>query len=229
MLLAIFAPLFATHDPNASVLSDALLSPSTEHWFGTDRMGRDLFSRVIYGARTSLASTSILVLIVFFVGGALGTLAGYAGGMVGAGLTSAVLAITMITWTKYARLARSLVLKVRNMDYIASSLLSGSSHFTIITKHLLPTILPTLVITAATDMGGMMLELAAFSFLGLGTQSTSIEWGYMLNEGRQSMTSAPWLMLYPDLAVFITVVIFNLLGDSVRDVLDPKNTTNATK
>lgn len=250
VLVAIFAPLIVPYDPNSAVLADAKQAPSLEHLFGTDTMGRDLFSRVIYGARTSLAATSVLVLSVLVIGGTLGTVAGFAGGKVdalimrisdmmvsfpgmalaiamagimGPSITNAIIAITMVTWTKYARLARSLVLKVRNTDYISAARLSGSSNINIIRKHLLPTIAPTLIITAATDMGGLMLELAAFSFLGLGAQSTSIEWGYMLNEGRQYMQSASWLMIYPGLAIFITVVIFNLLGDSVRDLLDPKN------
>lgn len=255
-LIAIFAPILVPQDPTLAIFTDANQAPSAAHLFGTDRMGRDLLSRVIYGARTSLASTTALVCMVFFVGGVLGIIAGYVGGtvdavimrladmmvsfpgmalaiamagMMGASIVNAVIAITMVSWTKYARLARSLVLKVRNMDYIKASILSGSRHSTIIFKHLIPTIMPTLVITAATDMGGMMLELAAFSFLGLGASSTSIEWGYMLNEGRQAMMTCPWLMLYPGGAIFITVVIFNLLGDSIRDLLDPKSSHQSIK
>ncbi len=249
VIIAIFAPFIAPFDPNEAILTNANKEPDDVHLFGTDKMGRDVFSRVIYGARTSIASTSMLVLMVFVIGGSLGMLAGYAGGkvdtiimrisdmmvsfpgmalaiamagMLGPSIVNAVIAITMVTWTKYARLSRSLVLKIRNMDYIKASKLSGSTHFTIIFKHLIPTIMPTLIITAMADMGGMMLELAGFSFLGLGANSTSIEWGFMLNEGRDAMTSSPWLMIFPGLAIFVTVMIFNLLGDSVRDILDPK-------
>ena len=249
ILVAILAPILATHDPNSSILADAVQSPSKEHWFGTDKMGRDLFSRVIYGTRTSILSTMVLVLSILFVGGILGIVAGYAGGvvetvimriadmmvsfpgmalaialagMLGGSMTSAILAIMAVSWTKYARLARSLVLKVKHQDYVLAARISGTRRRDILLRYMVPSALPTLVITAATDVGGMMLELAGFSFLGLGAQSTSIEWGYMLNEGRAYMESAPWLMVFPGLAIFLTVMIFNLLGDSLRDILDPR-------
>ncbi len=248
--IAIFAPLIAPFEPNDAILKNANQAPNSIHFFGTDKLGRDVFSRVLYGARTSLLATSVLVFSVFSIGGILGTIAGYVGGkidsfimrisdmmvsfpgmalaialagMMGPSIVNAIIAITMVTWTKYARLSRSLVLKVRNMDYIAASKLSGSSHFTIIIRYLIPSVFPMLLITAMADMGGMMLELAGFSFLGLGANATSIEWGYMLNEGREFMNSSPWLMIYPGLAIFVTVLIFNLFGDSVRDFLDPKN------
>lgn len=247
--IAVFAPYIATHDPGKAVLTDATQGPGGEHWFGTDRMGRDLFSRVIYGARTSLSATLVLVLCILVLGGSLGIVAGYLGGVadtlimrvsdmmvsfpgmalaiaiagvMGPSITNAVIAITMVSWTKYARLARSLVLKIKHQDYVLAAVMSGTRTRHMLWRYMLPSVLPTLVITAATDMGGMMLELAAFSFLGLGAQSTSIEWGYMLNEGRAYMESAPWLMIFPGLAIFITVVAFNLLGDSLRDLLDPQ-------
>lgn len=253
VLVALLAPMIATHDPMQATLTDATRPPSPAHWFGTDRMGRDLFSRVIYGTRTSLVSTLILVLSIFTVGGLLGILAGYLGGaadvvimrisdmmvsfpgmalaiamagIMGPSITNAVIAITMVSWTKYARLARSLVLKVKHQDYVLAAIMSGTRTRHILLRYMCPSVLPTLVITAATDMGGMMLELAGFSFLGLGAQSTSIEWGYMLNEGRAYMESAPWLMIFPGLAIFVTVVVFNLLGDSLRDLLDPRDQSN---
>ena len=251
--VAVFAPFVATHNPQEAILTDAGQSPSAEHWFGTDRMGRDLYSRVIYGTRTSLASTLALVICIFTVGSTMGVVSGYAGGLadevimrisdmmvsfpgmalaiamagiMGPSITNAVIAITMVSWTKYARLARSLVLKIKHEDYVQAARLSGCRTRHILWRYMFPSVLPTLVITAATDMGGMMLELAAFSFLGLGAQSTSIEWGFMLNQGRAFMQSAPWLMIFPGLAIFITVVVFNLLGDSLRDVLDPRDVYN---
>lgn len=254
--IAVLAPVIATHDPQQAVLTNATQAPSSEHWFGTDRMGRDLFSRVIYGTRTSLSSTLLLVVSIFTVGGALGIVAGYAGGVVdtvimrisdmmvsfpgmalaiamagimGPSITNAVIAITMVSWTKYARLTRSLVLKRKYEEYVLAAKISGTRTRHILWRYMMPSVLPTLVITAATDMGGMMLELAAFSFLGLGAQATSIEWGYMLNEGRAYMESAPWLMIYPGLAIFVTVVSFNLLGDSLRDVLDPQDMNKKKK
>ena len=180
----------------------------------------------------------ILVLSILLVGGTLGIVAGYVGGvvetvimrvadmmvsfpgmalaialagMLGGSITSAILASMAVSWTKYARLARSLVLKVKHQDYVLAARISGTRERNILLRYMVPSALPTLVITAATDVGGMMLELAGFSFLGLGAQSTSIEWGYMLNEGRAYMESAPWLMVFPGLAIFLTVVIFNLL------------------
>lgn len=250
VLIAVFAPLIATHDPYAAVLADAVQPPSSEHWFGTDKMGRDLFSRVIFGARTSLTAAISLVAIIVVVGTILGIVAGYFGGIVdavimrlsdmmisfpgmvlaiavagilGANIRNAVVAIAIVSWTKYARLARSLVLKIKNRDYIAAARVTGSKTGYILWKYMLPNALPTLVITGATDIGGMMLEIAGLSFLGFGAQSPVAEWGLMLNEGRAYMTAAPWLMIFPGLAIFITVVVFNLLGDSLRDVLDPRS------
>ena len=250
ILVAVFAPLIATHDPYEAVLADAVQKPSAEHWFGTDKLGRDLFSRVIYGARTSLSSALILVAIIVVVGTVLGIISGYFGGIVdavimrisdmmvsfpgmilaiavagimGANMRNAIIAIALVSWTKYARLSRSLVLKIKNRDYISAAKVTGTKTTTILTKYMLPNALPTLLITGATDIGSMMLELAGLSFLGFGAQSPTAEWGLMLNEGRAYMTAAPWLMIFPGLAIFITVVIFNLLGDSLRDVLDPRS------
>ena len=250
VLVAVFAPLIATHDPYAAVLADAVKAPSSEHWFGTDKMGRDLFSRVIFGARTSLTAALCLVAIIVVVGSALGIIAGYFGGVVdavimrlsdmmisfpgmvlaiavagilGANIKNAVVAIAIVSWTKYARLARSLVLKIKNRDYIAAAKVTGSKTGYILWKYMLPNALPTIVITGATDIGSMMLEIAGLSFLGFGAQSPTAEWGLMLNEGRAFMTAAPWLMIFPGIAIFITVVVFNLLGDSLRDVLDPRS------
>ena len=250
VLIAVFAPLIATHDPYAAVLADAVQPPSSEHWFGTDKMGRDLFSRVIFGARTSLTAAIALVAIIVVAGTALGIVAGYFGGIVdavimrlsdmmisfpgmvlaiavagilGANIKNAVVAIAIVSWTKYARLARSLVLKIKNRDYIAAARVTGSKTGHILWSYMLPNALPTIVITGATDIGSMMLEIAGLSFLGFGAQSPTAEWGLMLNEGRAFMTAAPWLMVFPGLAIFITVVVFNLLGDSLRDVLDPRS------
>ncbi|MDO4617689.1 MAG: ABC transporter permease [Lachnospiraceae bacterium] len=251
ILAAIFAP-FITHgiDPTEGNLKDAIMPPSGEHIFGTDKLGRDIFARVIYGARTSLTATFSLVMLIFFVGGMLGIIAGYFGGIVdtvimriadmmlafpglvlalavagvmGANMRNAVIAIALVSWTKYARLSRSLVLKIRNRDYVSAAIVTGSKTPYMIWRYMIPNAIPTLIITAATDIGGMMLELAALSFLGFGAVPPTPEWGLMLSEGRAYMQSAPWLMIFPGLAIFVTVVVFNMLGDSVRDILDPKN------
>lgn len=249
-LIAVFAPMIATHDPSEAILTEALQPPGGAHLFGTDKLGRDLFSRVIYGTRVSVPAALILVACIFVVGSILGILAGYFGGWVdmvimriadmmiafpgmvlaiavagimGASITNAVIAITIVSWTKYARLSRSLVLKMKNCDYVAAARVTGSTTPHILFSYMFPNVIPTLVITAATDVGSMMLELAGLSFLGFGAKAPTPEWGLMLSEGRAYMQNAPWMMLYPGIAILIVVVVFNLLGDSLRDVLDPRN------
>ena len=196
ILIAIFAPVLAGGiDPTAGNLKDAIMPPDEQHIFGTDKMGRDIYARVLYGARISLSSTFILVALIFVVGTALGVLAGYFGGwvdavimrladmmiafpglvlaiavagMLGASMRNAIIAITIVTWPKYARMARSLVLKIRHTDYVYAAIVTGSSTWRMLWKYMLPNTITTLVITAATDIGGMMMELAALSFLGFG-------------------------------------------------------------
>ncbi len=250
ILIAIAAPYLPLQDPQETNMAETLLTPSGEHWFGTDKLGRDLFSRVVYGARTSLSTAFILVACIMVIGSILGIVSGYFGGVVdavimrladmmiafpglvlaiaiagilGANLTNAVIAITAVSWPKYARLARSLVLKVKHKDYVAAGTLTGSKTGHMLWKYMLPMTLPTLVITAATDIGKMMLEVAALCFLGFGAQPPTPEWGLMLNEGRLYLQTAPHLMIFPGLAMFIVVVIFNLLGDTLRDILDPRD------
>lgn len=251
VLTALFAPVVTGGvDPLKGSLANALEAPSREHIFGTDKMGRDIFTRVIYGARASLGATFGVVALVFFVGAALGVISGYFGGWVdavimriadmmlafpglvlalavagimGASIKNAIIAIVVVSWTKYARLARSLVLKIRGRDYVSAAVVTGSKTPYILLRYMLPNALPTLIITAATDIGSMMLELAALSFLGFGATPPTPEWGYMLNEGRACMESAPWMMIFPGLAIFVVVVVFNMLGDSLRDILDPRN------
>lgn len=251
ILGAVFAPVITGGvSPTDAVLKDALQAPSAKHICGTDKLGRDVFARVIYGARTSLTATFAVVAIIFALGSVLGVLAGYFGGWVdtiimrvadmmvsfpgmvfaiaiagilGASVKNAVIAVALVSWTKYARLARSLVLKIRNRDFISAAIVTGSKTPYILRKYMLPNVIPTLVITAATDIGGMMLELAGLSFLGFGAKAPTPEWGLMLNEGRQFISNAPWMMFYPGLAIFVVVVVFNLLGDALRDVLDPRD------
>ena len=156
--------------------------------------------------------------VVFVIGPFLGILSGYFGGWV-----DAVIAISLVSWPKYARLARSLVMKIRHTDFVAAAIVTGSKTPYMLWKYMFPNTITTLVITAATDIGSMMMELAALSFLGFGAQPPTPEWGSMLNEGRNFMQSAPWMMIYPGLAIFVTVVVFNMLGDNLRDILDPRN------
>ena len=246
---AVFAPLLTSYQPTAADLENAFLPPSAEHLFGTDKLGRDCFSRILYGALASLASVFLLVGLVFTVGTALGVLSGYLGGrtdavimrladifisfpgvllaiaiagVIGGSMVNAILALTCATWPKYARLSRSLVLKVKQNEYIAAARVNGGTPFHILRRHILPNLLPLLIITAAADIGALMLELSGLSFLGFGTQPPAPEWGAMISEGRQHLQTAPWLMIFPGAAIFISVVIFNLWGDALRDVLDPR-------
>ena len=250
ILVGILAPVIATHSPYESNLHDAFIAPNSEHIFGTDKLGRDIFSRVIYGTRISLSAALILVILIFTIGTTLGVIAGYFGGIIdtiimrisdmmisfpgmvlaiamagimGASVKNAVIAITVVSWTKYARLSRSLVLKIKETDYIRAAKVTGCKTVHIITRHIIPNIISTLIITATTDIGTMILELSALSFLGFGAQSPQAEWGLMLNEGRADMIDCPWLMIYPGLAICIVVVVYNLLGDSLRDILDSRS------
>lgn len=251
VLAAVFAPVITGGvSPTEGDLAKSILPPSSEHIFGTDKLGRDIYTRVIYGARTSLVAAFSVVILIFVVGTFMGILAGYFGGVVdavimriadmliafpglvlamavagimGASIRNAVIAIALVSWTKYARLARSLVMKIRHRDFVSAAIVTGSKTPYMLWRYMLPNVLPTLVITAATDIGSMMLELASLSFLGFGAKAPAPEWGLMLNEGRAYMQSAPWLMVFPGLAIFVTVVVFNMLGDGLRDILDPRD------
>ena len=251
ILTAVFAPVVTGGvNPAEGDLSTAIQPPGPGHVFGTDKLGRDIFTRVIYGARVSLTASFSVVILIFVIGTVLGIMAGYFGGAVdavimriadmlisfpglvlamavagimGASIRNAVIALAVVSWTKYARLARSLVMKIRDRDFVAAAVVTGSKTPYILLHYMLPNVLPTLVITAAADIGSMMLELASLSFLGFGAKAPAAEWGLMLNEGRAYMQAAPWLMVFPGIAIFITVVVFNMLGDGLRDILDPKN------
>lgn len=249
LLIAIAAPVIAPYDPTHAAMKDAFLEPGAQHLFGTDKLGRDCFSRVLYGARASLTGVLVLVASVFVVGTTMGVVSGYFGGKVdmvimrisdmmisfpgmilaiaiagimGGSLVNAVFALTIVSWTKYARLSRSMVLKVKRRDFVEAAIVNGGTAGHILWVHILPNILPMMVITAAADIGALMMELAGLSFLGFGSQPPAPEWGLMLNEGRQQLQTAPWLMFFPGLAIFVTVVVFNLWGDNLRDVLDPR-------
>lgn len=247
--IAVAAPVLSPHDPVEATMQNAYLEPSAEHIFGTDKLGRDVFSRILYGARYSLSGVLLLIAVIFFVGTSLGIVSGYYGGKVdtvimrisdmmisfpgmilaiaiagilGGSLVNAVIALTIVSWTKYARLARSMVLKIKKRDFVEAAIVNGGKPTHILWQHIVPNILPLMVITAAADIGAMMMELAGLSFLGFGSQPPAPEWGLMLNEGRQQLQTAPWLMVFPGLAIFLTVVIFNLWGDALRDILDPR-------
>ena len=249
VLIALFSPWLTPNDPFASNLSNALKAPSSTHWFGTDKLGRDVLSRIIYGTGLSLFMGFTIVVLVASIGTLVGSLAGYFGGKVemvlmrlcdimisfpgivlaiaiagimGGSVGNTILALTIVGWAKYARLVRSLVIKVRQEDYIAAAIMSGGTSAVILHRHVLPNIMPLVVVTASMDLGVMMLEVAGLSFLGFGAQPPTPEWGLMLNEGRQYLQLAPWLMIFPGAAILIVVSIFNLWSDSLRDILDPR-------
>lgn len=250
LLTAVFAQQICPYDPNAQDTSISLQPPSAAHPAGTDRFGRDMFSRILVGLQTSVLATLSLVVIITLVGTVLGVLCGYYEGLLDSvvmrisdvclafpglvfalaiaallngGLHNAVLALAVISWPKYARIARSQTLAQKSTNYIAAAKLAGSSSRQIIVKHILPNCAGPILVTAMLDIGTMLMELAGLSFLGLGAQPPTAELGNMMSGGRSMLQTYPWVILGPGIAIFIVVVIFNLLGDTVRDYLDPRN------
>lgn len=250
LLITVFADKIVPYDPYVQDLNQSRQAPSAAHWMGTDQYGRDVFSRVVVGAQTSIFSTLALVGVISVFGTIVGTLCGYYGGaldsvvirisdvclafpglvfalaiaaLLGGGVSNAVIALAVISWPKYARVARSQTLALKNGPFVSAARLSGSTSLQIILRHILPNILGPILVTAMLDIGTMMMELAGLSFLGLGAQPPTAEWGNMMSGGRSMLQTYPWLVLSPGFAIFLTVVIFNLLGDTVRDYMDPKN------
>nr|WP_246849348.1 nickel transporter permease [Rubellimicrobium arenae] len=250
ILAALFAPWLATHDPYRQDLTLTLLRPSAEHWMGTDELGRDVWSRLVYGARTTLYITILVTVIVGPIGFLIGAVAGYAGGWVdvilmrvtdillafpslvlalafsaslGPGIGNAVLAIALTIWPPVARLARAETLTVRNSDYVAAARLQGASMGRIIRRHILPICLPSIIVRLTLNMASVILTAAGLGFLGLGAQPPIAEWGAMAASGREYLIDAWWLTTFPGLAILTVSMAFNLLGDGLRDVLDPRN------
>lgn len=247
---SIFSSYLTPYDPYLQDLSNAKAAPSMEHLLGTDRYGRDMLSRVIIGSRTSIYSTLLLVAIITAFGTAIGVICGWFGkwidvilmrisdmflafpglvfalavaGVLGGGLQNTIIALAAISWPKYARIARSQTLAQKETVYLRAAKLSGSSTIKIIFKHILPNIMGPILVTSMLDIGTMMMELAGLSFLGLGAKPPTAEWGSMMSDTRSLITIVPWVTLAPGIAIFISVMIFNLLGDTIRDYADPKN------
>ena len=245
--VSLIAPLLCPNDPNATSAADMNRPPCAEYPFGTDRYGRCVCSRVLMGARTSIFSAVALVGITFVIGTTLGLFAGWYGGAVdtvimrladvmlafpqmvlaiavagilGGGMGNAMLAMGITGWTLYARLARAQALALKEEPYVHAARLSGCSGWTIMVKTLLPNLLGPMLVTAATQIGVMMIGIAGLSFLGIGVSEPQAEWGSMINGSRAYLQLAPWAVLAPAIATIITVMIFNYLGDCVRDVLD---------
>lgn len=249
LLISAFASYLVPYDPYAQDLNNALQAPNAAHILGTDRYGRDMLSRVIMGSRTTIYSSLLLVVIITVTGTAVGIFCGYHGGkadafvmrisdiflafpsmvfaiavagVTGGGIMNAVAALACISWPKFARIARSQVMTIKGAPYIAAAKLSGCGSFQIVFRHILPNIAGPIIVTAVLDIGTMMMEIAGLSFLGLGAKPPIAEWGSMMSNGRSMLQTSPWVILAPGFAIFITVMLFNLLGDTVRDVLDPR-------
>ena len=236
LFVACFGQYIVPYDPYAQDLSNALQPPSGSHLLGTDRYGRDLFSRIIIGAQTTIFSALALVAGITIVGTVIGVICGYVGGWIDSLIMRIsdiflafpemvfAIAVGLIAWPRYARVARSQVLAMKNHQYMNAAKLMGTRWYKVILKHIMPNILGPIVVTAALDVGAMIMNLAGLSYLGLGVVPPTPEWGSMMSEGRSMLQTSPWIVLAPGLAIFITVIIFNLLGDTVRDILDPKQT-----
>lgn len=245
-----FSERLCPYDPYAQNLSIAKASPSLAHPFGTDRYGRDMLSRVIVGSKTSIYSTLLLVVGITVIGTIIGIICGWNGkkldtilmrisdiflafpglvfalavaAVMGGGVQNAVIALGAISWPKYARIARSQTLAQKESLYMRAAILSGCSTGKLILKHILPNITGPILVTAMLDIGTMMMELAGLSFLGLGAKPPVAEWGSMMSDTRNLLTTHPWVTFAPGIAIFLSVMVFNLLGDTVRDLLDPRN------
>ena len=251
LLITIFAKYICPYDPYAQDLTQAMQPPSAAHLMGTDTYGRDMLSRVLIGAQTSISSTFALVAIITVFGTVVGIFCGYYGGIVDSvmmrisdvclafpglvfamavaaildgGVRNAVIALALISWPKYSRIARGQTLSIKNLPYMQASQLAGDSVLQMIFRRVLPNIAGPILVTSMLDIGTMMMEIAGLSFLGLGAQPPVAEWGSMMSSGRSMLQTYPWIVLSPGLAIFVSVVIFNLLGDTIRDYMDPKNT-----
>jgi len=250
VIVALGAPWIAPASPTTQDLPTRLSPPSTAHWLGTDELGRDILSRIIFGARVSMLVSISVVLGAGLVGLAIGSLAGYFGGwfdqlvnvvlinaflsfpgillaiafaaFLGPGLGKVILALVVTGWAGYARLARAQILKAKEMEYVLAARSLGASHARILLRHLLPNILQPILVQATVAMAGAILAESTLSFLGVGVLAPMPSWGAMLNDARSHLFDAPHLVLFPALAVMTAVLAFNLLGDALRDWLDPK-------
>jgi len=250
VLFAIFAPWIAPQDPASIHLAIRLQGPSEAHWFGTDELGRDIFSRIIYGARISMLVGSCVVAASLALGLIIGSIAGYYGGGIdrfvnvvvmnaflsfpgillaiafvafrGPGIFNLVLALSLGGWVGYARLVRGQVLAAREREFVEAARALGAGDVRIVVHHILPNIIQPVIVQAAIGMAGAILAEATMSFLGLGVPPPTASWGTMLNDGRAHLFDAPHLVIFPALAVMLAVLSFNFIGDALRDYLDPR-------
>jgi len=249
ILIAIFAPLITPYDPIIRIKTDSSLGPSVRHFFGTDLLGRDIFSRVIYGSRISIEVGVIAVGISVIIGLFFGALSGYFGGfsdtvimrvadiffafpyilgaiaimtILGPGIVNIFIAIGILGWASFARIFRSSILTIKHKEYIEAARAMGASNYRIITKHIFPNSFAPIIVYATMNVGTAIIVEAALSFLGIGVQPPTPAWGKMLADSMAYIDTAPWMMFFPGLAILITVLGFVLLGDGLRDAFDPK-------
>jgi peptide/nickel transport system permease protein len=252
IVAAVFAPLIATHDPIVQNLSLRFAAPSAEHWFGTDSLGRDVFSRLVYGARISLQVGITVTAVSTVIGMIVGAIAGFYGGIIdkilsgyifnvflafpglllaialvaflGAGLEKVILALCIIGWVGYARVMRGQVLKVREYDFVQAARALGANDFRILFTHILPNAIQPIIVQASLGMAGAVLSEASLSFLGLGIPPPAPSWGTMIEEARglDTLYNAPHVLFFPGIAIALTVLAFNFIGDGLREYLDPK-------
>ncbi|MBS6361226.1 nickel transporter permease [Burkholderia sp.] len=251
IVVAILSPFLMPHDPLQQVLADRLLPPgSPSHWLGTDQLGRDILSRLIGGSRITLGIALLVVVIVVPIGLMIGTTAGYCGGMVdsvlmritdvalafpkivlalafaaalGPGVINAVVAISITAWPAYARLARAETIRIAQADFIHAARLQGASGLRIVLRYIVPLCMSSVIVRATLDMAGIVLTVAGLGFLGLGAQPPSPEWGFMVASGRNVLLDAWWVATLPGAAILLVSLAFNLLGDGLRDVFDPRH------
>lgn len=249
---ALFASVLAPYDPIETHYDHMLEAPSRQFPFGTDQLGRDILSRILYGGKSSLLIAFAVTGIVAVVGIFIGTAAGYAGGVfdgllmrlsdmlmafpgsiftialvsfIGVGLPNLILAMSLTGWTFYARISRSLVLSIKNNVYIEQARLGGAGNGRILIRYIIPNVLPSLLVNISQDIGGKLLTISGLSLLGLGSPPPTPEWGFMLSEGKNFIYSAPWMLIFPGLVILLNVVIFNLLGDSIQELMNPRENT----
>ena len=252
VLVTVFAGAVAPHDPLAQDYDAMLQAPSAVYPFGTDQVGRCLLSRILYGGKSSLLIAIAVTGLMAVIGTIIGMISGFTGGIVdtvlmritdmllafphivfviaivsvlGTGTINLIIAMTLISWTMYARVSRSMVMTIRHEDYVEQARLGGASRPAIMFRYIMPNVIPYLIVLITQDIGSNLLTLASLSLLGLGSQPPTPEWGFMLSEGKRYMQTAPWMILFPGMAILVSVIIFNLMGDSLRDILDPRGIT----
>lgn len=249
VLLALLAPWISPYNPLTQDISSSLASPGAAHWFGADKLGRDIFSRIAYGARISLFSGVVVIAMAGIFGSLVGLVAGYTrgwwdealmratdiffafpslilamaiAGALGPSLQNALIAVAVVTWPVYARLVRGQVLSLREREFVQAARSVGATDSVIIRRHLFPNTLSPLLVQASFDMGGVILAVAGLSFIGFGAQPPTPEWGVMISEGRNYITTHWWLTFFPAISMLFAVAGFNLVGDGLRDILDPR-------